>query len=136
MSKLIYTLIFLFPLVLLSCSDDKDGDTNTNKTYKVRYEASCDNPNITLRILYSTKNTDMENVENDAKEVFIKSPFSVELEMKQSDFCYISVQQHLGENDLALEDVNYSTAVFVDGTKKTESSNKTASISYHVLGFE
>lgn len=133
MNILIRTLILFIPFVLFSCSNES---TDTNKTYKVRYEASCDNAEITLQILYSTKNTDFQHVENDAKEVFVKSPFSVELEMKKNDVCYISVQQEVGENEIALDDINYSTSIFVDGVKKAENTNKTASISYLLLNFE
>ncbi len=64
MNILIRTLILFIPFVLLSCSNDSDNEsTDTNKTYKVRYEVSCDNSDITLRILYSTKNTDFQHVE-------------------------------------------------------------------------
>lgn len=137
MNILIRTLILFIPFVLFSCNNDSDNDsTDANKTYKVRYEASCDNPDITLRILYSTKNTDFQHVENDAKEVFVKSPFSVELEMKKNEVCYISVQEEVGENEIALDDINYSTSIFVDGVKKAENTNKTASISYLILNFE
>lgn len=137
MNKLIQTLILFIPFVLLSCSNDSDNEnTDTNKTYKIRYDASCDNSDVTLRILYSTKNTDFQHVENDAKEVFVKSPFSVELEMKKNEVCYISVQQEVGENEIALDDINYSTSIFVDGVKKAQNTNKTASISYLLLNFE
>ena len=137
MNILIRTLILFIPFVLLSCSNDSDNEsTDTNKTYKVRYEVSCDNSDITLRILYSTKNTDFQHVENDAKEVFVKSPFSVELEMNKNEVCYISVQQEVGENEIALDDINYSTSILVDGVKKAQNTNKTTSISYLLLNFE
>lgn len=137
MNKLILTLLLFIPFVLLSCNNESDNEnTDTNKTYKVRYETSCDNPNTTLRILYSTKNTDFQNVENDAKVVYAKSPFSVELEMKKNEVCYLSVQQEVNENEIALDDINYSTSIFVDGVKKAENTNKTVSISYLILNFE
>lgn len=137
MIKYLYTLILFIPLVLFSCDDDNNNEgTDANTTYKVRYEASCDNPNVTLRILYSTQNTDFENVANDAKEVFVKSPFSVELEMKKSEYCYISAQQHIEDNTAILEDTKFTTSVFVDDIKKTENTNKTVSVSYLVLGLE
>ena len=132
-------ILIIFSLLLISfsfasCGDDNKDDMDTSKTYIVRYEASCDNPDVALRILYSTKNTDFQNVENDAKEVFVKSPFSVELEMKKREFCYISAQandsQDIDENAI------FSTSIFTDGVKKTENSNKTVSISYLVLGIK
>lgn len=135
MIKYIYFAI-IFPLFFIfSCSDNEnDIGTNTNKIYKVRYEASCDNPNTVLRILYSTKNTDMENVDKDAKEIFVKSPFSVELDMKQYEFCYISVQTDLNQNEIVDDNIIYTSSISVDGVKKSENSNKTVSISYYTLG--
>lgn len=135
MNKLFLTLILFLPLVLSSCSDDNKEEIITNKTYKIRYEASCDVPGTMLRILYTTKNTDMQNVQNDAKEVFIKSPFSAELEMKSSELCYISVQQHLGEDTEVLENASFTSSIFVDGVKKTETTNKAVSLSYLLLDF-
>lgn len=132
--RLIILSLLLISFLFASCGDDNKDDMDTNKTYIVRYEASCDNPNIALRILYSTKNTDFQNVENDAKEVFVKSPFSVELKMKKGEFCYISVQannsQSINENAI------FTTSISIDGMKKTENSNKIVSISYLALGFE
>ena len=56
MNKFILTFIFFLPFVLFLCSDNSEnGETDTNKTYKVRYEASCDSPDVTMRIMYSTK---------------------------------------------------------------------------------
>lgn len=139
MTKFILSFILFLPFVFSSCSDDdKDGGEgdNTNKTYKVRYEASCDNPDVTMRILYSTKNTDIAHVEEDAKVVYAKSPFSVELEMKYAEVCYISAQQHVDDNATALENVNVTTIIIVDGIKKFTATNKSASVSYYGLGSE
>lgn len=72
MNKFILTLVLFLPFVLFSCSDDNENEgKGTNKTYKVRYEASCDNPDITMRIMYSTKNTDLAHVDEDAKIVCV-----------------------------------------------------------------
>ncbi|MBK5722086.1 hypothetical protein JGH11_14505 [Dysgonomonas sp. Marseille-P4677] len=138
MNKLILTLIFFLPFVLFSCSDDKDNeDTGINKTYKVRYEASCDNPDLTMRILYSTKHTTVETVEYDSKVVYVKSPFSVELEMKYAEFCYISAQVYDEEADeIADTGATFTTSITVDGVKKFTATNKNASISYYALGSE
>lgn len=135
MIKIIKTLIFFIPFVLFSCgSDNKDTDT-TNKTYKVRYEASCDNPDVTMRIMYSTKHTTIETVEDDAKVVYIKSPFSVELEMKYSEVCYISAHAHADSdsNEIIDENTIFTTSIFVDGAKKYIATNKNASVSYYLL---
>ena len=135
MNKLFLTLIFLLSLVLASCSDDNKEEVITNMTYKIHYEASCDVPGTMLRVLYTTKNTDMQNVQNDAKEVFVKSPFSTELEMKHGELCYISVQQHLEENAETLENANFSSSISVDGAKKVDNTNKIVSLSYLLLDF-
>lgn len=51
MNKFILTLTLFLPFVLFSCSDDNENEgTGTNKTYKVRYETSCGNPNIIMRL--------------------------------------------------------------------------------------
>lgn len=134
MSKLIKTLILFLPFVILSCSSDNDNDGDTtNKTYKVRYEASCDNPNVTLRILYTTKNMDVEHVLEDAKEVFVKSPFSTELEMKYGDYCYISVYANGEDGETISDELTFTSSIFVDGIKKAGTSNKTVSVSYYLL---
>lgn len=134
MNKFILTLIFFLPFVLSSCSDDNENEeTDTNKTYKVRYEASCDNPDITMRIMYSTKNTDLAHVDEDAKIVYVKSPFSVELEMKYSEVCYISAQVHDDSEEIINENTMFTTSIFVDGVKKFTTTNKNASVSYYTL---
>lgn len=138
MNKFILTLILFLPFVLSSCSDDKnseDGD-NTNKTYKVRYEASCDKPDVTMRIMYSTKHTDLVHVDEDAKIVYVKSPFSIELEMKYSEVCYISAQVHDDSEEIIGENTMFTTSIFVDGVKRFTATNKGASISYYGLGSE
>lgn len=133
MSKYILTLILFLPVVLLSCSDDNENEgTDTNKTYKVRYEASCDNPNITMRIMYSTKNTDLAHVDEDAKIVYVKSPFSIELEMKYSILHYISAQAH-DNPEIIDENTMFTTSIFVDGVKTFTATNKNASVSYYTL---
>lgn len=133
MNKFILTLVLFLPFVLPSCGDDNDNEeTNTNKTYKVRYEASCDNPNITMRIMYSTKNTDLAHVDEDAKIVSVKSPFSVELEMKYSEVCYISAQAH-DNPEIIDENTMFTTSIFVDGVKTFTATNKNASVSYYTL---
>ncbi|MFV0363346.1 MAG: hypothetical protein ACK5LL_09710 [Suipraeoptans sp.] len=134
MSRFILVLILFLPFVLFSCSDDNDNEgTGTNKTYKVRYEASCDNPNVTMQIMYSTKNTDLEHVGEDAKIVYVKSPFSVELEMKYSEVCYISAQAHDDSEEIIDENTMFTTSIFVDGVKKFTATNKNASVSYYTL---
>lgn len=133
MNKFILTLILFLPFVLFSCGDDNENEgTDTNKTYKVCYEASCDNPDITMRIMYSTKNTDLAHVEEDAKIVYVKSPFSVELEMKYSEVCYISAQAH-DDSEIIDENTMFITSIFVDGVKKFTATNKNASVSYYTL---
>lgn len=133
MNKFILTLILFLPFVLSSCGYDSENEgTDTNKTYKVRYEASCDNPNITMRIMYSTKNTDLAHVDEDAKIVYAKSPFSVELEMKYSEVCYISAQAH-DDSEIIDENTMFTTSIFVDGVKKFTATNKNASVSYYTL---
>lgn len=133
MNKFILTLILFLPFVLSSCSDDNENDgTGTNKTYKVRYEASCDDPNVTMQIMYSTKNTDLAHVEEDAKVVYVKSPFSVELEMKYSELCYISAQAY-DDSEIIDENTMFTTSIFVDGVKKFTATNKNASVSYYTL---
>lgn len=133
MNKFILTLIFFLPFVLSSCSDDNENEgTDTNKTYKIRYEASCGNPNITMRIMYSTKNTDLAHVEEDAKVVYVKSPFSVELEMKYSEMCYISAQAY-DDSKIIDENTMFTTSIFIDGVKKFTATNKNASVSYYTL---
>lgn len=133
MNKFILTLILFIPFVLFSCSDDNENEgTDTNKTYKVRYEASCDNPDITMRIMYSTKHTDLTHVDEDAKIVYVKSPFSVELEMKYSEVCYISAQAH-DDSEIIDENTMFTTSIFVDGVKKFTATNKNASVSYYTL---
>ncbi|NDV59102.1 hypothetical protein [Bacteroides sp. 519] len=134
MTKLIKTLILFLPFVILSCSSDNDNDGDTiNKTYKVRYEASCDNPNVTLCILYTTKNADIEHISEDAKEVFVKSPFSTELEMKYGDYCYISVYANGEDGETISDELTFTSSIFVDGIKKAETNNKTVSVSYYLL---
>lgn len=134
MNKFILTLILFLPFVLSSCGGENENErTDTNKTYKVRYEASCDNPNITMRIMYSTKNTDLAHVDEDAKVVYVKSPFSVELEMKYSEVCYISAQAHDDSEEIIDENTMFSTSIFVDGGKKFTATNKNASVSYYTL---
>lgn len=133
MIKLFKTLIFFIPFVLFSCGSDNEDTDTTSKTYKVRYEASCDNPNTTLRILYSTKNTDIEHVSQDAKEVFVKSPFSTELEMKYGDYCYISVYAQGEDGETISDELTFTSSIFVDGVKKAGTSNKTVSVSYYLL---
>lgn len=134
MNKFILTLAFFLPFVLFSCSDDNDNEgTDNNKTYKVRYEASCDNPDITMRIMYSTKHTDLAHIEEDAKVVYVKSPFSVELEMKYSEVCYISAQVHDDSEEIINENTMFTTSIFVDGIKKFTATNKNASVSYYTL---
>lgn len=133
MIKFIKTLILFLPFVLFSCNSDDNGET-TGKTYKVRYEASCDNPNTTLRILYTTKNTDFEHISEDAKEVFVKSPFSTELEMKYGDYCYISSSPHIDENSgIVDENITYKNAIYVDNVKVAEKINKGAAVAYYLL---
>lgn len=133
MNKFILTLILFLPFVLSSCSDDNENEgTGTNKTYKVRYEASCDDPNVTMQIMYSTKNTDLAHVEEDAKVVYVKSPFSVELEMKYSELCYISAQAY-DDSEIIDENTMFTTSIFVDGVKKFTATNKNASVSYYTL---
>lgn len=137
MNKFILALILFLPFVLSSCSDDNENKgTDTNKTYKVRYEASCDNPNITMRIMYSTKHTDLAHVDKDAKIVYIKSPFSVELEMKYSEVCYISVQAQDDSEEIINESTMFTTSIFVDGVKKFTATNRNASVAYYALGSE
>ena len=138
MNKFILTLILFLPFVLFSCSDDsKNEGTDTNKTYKVRYEASCSNPDLAMKILYSTKHTTVETVEYDAKVVYVKSPFSVELEMKYAEFCYISAQVYDKESDEFIDTgAMFTTSISVDGVKKFTATNKNASISYYALGSE
>lgn len=137
MNKFILTLILFLPFVLSSCSDDNENEgTDTNKTHKVRYEASCDNPNLTMRILYSTKHTDLAHVDEDAKIVYVKSPFSVELEMKYSEVCYISVQAHDDSEEIINESTMFTTSIFVDGVKKFTATNRNASVAYYALGSE
>lgn len=134
MSRFILVLIFFLPFVLFSCSDDSENEgTDTNKTYKVRYEVSCDNPDITMRIMYSTKNTDLAHVDEDAKIEYVKSPFSVELEMKYSEVCYISAQAHDDSEEIIDEKTMFTTSIFVDGVKKFTATNKNASVSYYTL---
>lgn len=134
MNKFILTLILFLPLVLFSCSDDSENEgTGTNKTYKIRYEASCDNPDITMRIMYSTKNTDLAHVDEDAKIVYVKSPFSAELEMKYSEICHISAQAHDDSKEIIDENTMFTTSIFVDGVKKFTATNKNASVSYYTL---
>lgn len=134
MNKFILTLILFLPFVLFSCSDDNENEsTGTNKTYKVRYEASCDNPNVTMRIMYSTKHTDLSHVDEDAKIVHVKSPFSVELEMKYSEVCYISAQAHDDSEEIIDENTMFTTSIFVDGVKKFIATNKNTSVSYYTL---
>lgn len=133
MSKFVLTLILFLPFVLSSCGGDNENEgTDTNKTYRVRYEASCDNPDITMRIMYSTKNTDLAHVEEDAKVVYVKSPFSAELEMKYSEVCYISAQAH-DDSEIIDENTMFTTSIFVDGIKKFTATNKNASVSYYTL---
>lgn len=133
MSKYILILIFFLPFVLLSCSDDNENEgKGTNKTYKVRYEASCDNPDIIMRIMYSTKNTDLVHVDEDAKIEYVKFPFSVELEMKYSEVCYISAQAH-DDSEIIDENAMFTTSIFVDGVEKFTATNKNASVSYYTL---
>lgn len=137
MNKFILTLILFLPFVLSSCSDDNEKEsTDTNKIYKVRYEAFCDNPDVTMRIMYSTKHTDLAHVDEDAKIVYVKSPFSVELEMKYSEVCYISAQVHDDSEEIINENTMLTTSIFVDGVKKFTATNKGASISYYGLGSE
>ncbi|TFD91931.1 hypothetical protein E2605_19020 [Dysgonomonas capnocytophagoides] len=137
MNKFILTLILFLPFVLSSCSDDNENEgTDTNKTHKVRYEASCDNPNLTMRILYSTKHTDLAHVDEDAKIVYVKSPFSVELEMEYSEVCYISVQAHDDSEEIINESTMFTTSIFVDGVKKFTATNRNASVAYYALGSE
>lgn len=134
MNKFILTLILFLPFVLSSCSDDNENEgTGTNKTYKVRYEASCDDPNVTMQIMYSTKHTDLAHIEEDAKVVYVKSPFSVELEMKYSEVCYISAQVHDDSEEIINENTMFTTSIFVDGIKKFTATNKNASVSYYTL---
>lgn len=133
MIKLFKTLIFFIPFVLFSCGSDNEDTDTTSKTYKVRYEASCDNPNTTLSILYSTKNTDIEHVSQDAKEVFVKSPFSTELEMKYGYYCYISVYAQCEDGEKISDELTFTSSIFVDGVKKAGTSNKTVSVSYYLL---
>lgn len=134
MNKFILTLILFLPFVLFSCSDDSENEgTNTSKTYKVRYEVSCDNPDITMRIMYSTKNTDLAHVDEDAKIVYVKSPFSVELEMKYGEVCYVSAQAHDDSEEIIDENTMFTTSIFVDGVKKFTATNKNASVSYYTL---
>lgn len=134
MNKFILTLVLFLPFVLSSCGDDNENEgTGTNKTYKVRYEASCDNPDITMRIMYSTKNTDLAHVDEDAKIVYVKSPFYVELEMKYSEVCYISAQAQDDSKEIIDENTMFTTSIFVDGVKKFTATNKNASVSYYTL---
>ncbi|NDV97489.1 hypothetical protein D0T84_21720 [Dysgonomonas sp. 521] len=134
MTKLIRTLILFLSFVIFSCSSDSDNNGDiTSKTYKVRYEASCDNPNTTLRILYTTKNADIEHISEDAKEVFVKSPFSTELEMQYGDYCYISVYANGDDRETISDELTFTSSIFVDGIKKAETSNKTVSVSYYIL---
>lgn len=134
MSRFILTLILFLPFVLFSCSDDNENEgTDTNKTYKVRYEVSCDNPDITMWIMYSTKNTDLAHVDDDAKIVYVKSPFSTDLEMKYSEVCYISAQAYDGSEETIDENTMFTTSIFVDGVKKFTATNKNASVSYYTL---
>lgn len=133
MRRFILMLILFLPFVLFSCSDDSENEgTDTNKTYKVRYEASCDNPNVTMRIMYSTKHTDLAHVDEDAKIVYVKSPFSVELDMKYSEVCYISAQAQDSEGIID-ENSIFATSIIVDGIKKYTATNKNASVSYYLL---
>lgn len=137
MNKFILTLVLFLPFVLSSCGDDNENEgTDTNKTHKVRYEASCDNPNLTMRILYSTKHTDLAHVDEDAKIVYVKSPFSVELEMKYSEVRYISVQAHDDSEEIINESTMFTTSIFVDGVKKFTATNRNASVAYYALGSE
>lgn len=129
--RLIIFSLLLISFSFASCGDDNKDNINTNKTYIVCYEASCDSPDVTLRIRYSTKNTDFQNVENDAKEIFIKSPFSVELEMKKGEFCYISAQAN--DSQSIDENAIFTTSIYVDGIKKFTATNKNASVSYYTL---
>lgn len=135
MKKLIHAIILFSLLFFFSCSDDNNNEgIGPNKTYKVRYEASCHNPNVMLRVLYNTKNTDMQNVENDAKEVFVKPPFSVELEMKYGEYCYISVQAEADEETgLISDNIIFTSSIYVNNVKKKEVSNKIVSISDYLL---
>jgi hypothetical protein len=135
MIKFIYSLILFIPLVLFSCSSDNNEDMGGKTTYKVRYEATCDNPNILLRIVYNTKNTDIANVNSAIKEVFVKAPFSVELKMKKGEYCYISVNAEADEDtEVIPDDIIFTSSIYVDDVKKKEISNKTASISDYLLG--
>lgn len=137
MNKFILSLLLFPPFVLLSCSEDNNNEeTGTNKTYKVRYEATCDNPDITMRIMYSTKHTTIETVENDAKIVYVESPFSVELEMRYTEFCYISAHVYDDSEEIIDENTMFTTSIFVDGVKKFTATNKNASVSYYALGSE
>lgn len=135
--------LFIFPLLFIafsfvSCSDDdNDDDVKEDTSYKVRYEASCDNPNLLLRILYNTKNTTAQDVQNAVKEVYVKSPFLVELEMKKGEYCYISAQAQLDEESQTIpEDITYKCAIYIDNVLKKETSNKTAAIADYHLGME
>lgn len=85
--------------------------------------------------MYSTKHTTIETVEDDAKVVYIKSPFSVELEMKYSEVCYISEHAHADSDSDEIIDENtiFTTSIFVDGAKKYTATNKNASVSYYLL---
>jgi hypothetical protein len=83
--------------------------------------------------MYSTKNTDLTHVNEDAKVVYTKSPFSVELEMKYSEVCYISAQAHDDSEEIIDENTMFTTSIFVDGVKKFTATNKNASVSYYTL---
>lgn len=83
--------------------------------------------------MYSTKNTDLTHVEEDAKVVYVKSPFSVELEMKYSEVCYISTQAHDDSEEIIDEKTMFTTSIFVDGVKTFTATNKNTSVSYYTL---
>lgn len=74
----------------------------------------------------------MAHVNEDAKVVYVKSPFSVKLEMKYSEVCYISAQAH-DDSEIIDENTMFTTSIFVDGIKKFTATNKNASVSYYTL---
>lgn len=142
MRKFLSVLAFA-SLFLASCSKDDNNESKlTNKTGKVRYEATVSDPqSYKIRVLYTTgldvsTNLPSGEIEDLAKEVIVESPFTFSQEAKKGTYLWISAMPVPKSEDIEMQDKPKSVEVkmYIDDKLFKANNGENYAVVQYVFG--